>query len=196
MSSKGIRISDEKNDVVCIDLQDILEEINNGNSLNWSILFFYGMGHLKDGKSIPDFEEEVRNSERGVFLTWDDLNMFADSLWQAFDFLVIGCTDPRLIVRHENDQEMYETCDIVIHMHDCCFWEVFSRDEDLISRLVKKFKKIEFLKPDFLASQVENGKGKIKTYKVYAPDRRLPRNSEGVPIPEAGPPLTENVNSL
>lgn len=44
---------------------------------------------------------------------------------------------------------MYETCDIVIEMIDGGFWEIFSKDIAWIDRLAKKYKKIEFLTPDF-----------------------------------------------
>lgn len=40
---------------------------------------------------------------------------------------------------------MYNNCDIVIHMIDSSFWEVFSKDEDFINRLAAKFKDVEFL---------------------------------------------------
>jgi hypothetical protein len=35
------------------ELPDILKEIQNGNLLNWSILYLYATGHLGEGKSIP-----------------------------------------------------------------------------------------------------------------------------------------------
>jgi hypothetical protein len=54
-----------------------------------------------------------------------------------------------MILRYETDQIMYESCDIVIEMFDSCFWEVFSKDEDIINRLASKFKETKFLKPDF-----------------------------------------------
>ena len=52
--------------------------------------------------------------------------------------------------RYNNDQEMYETCDIVIEMVDCGYWEIFSKDEQLINRLAAKFKETQFLESDFL----------------------------------------------
>ena len=44
---------------------------------------------------------------------------------------------------------MYNICDIVIEMIDGGFWEIFSRDLDLISKLKEKFKETELLKPNF-----------------------------------------------
>lgn len=184
MTTRGIRISDAEDDVISVGLQDILAEIDNGDKLYWSILFFYGMGHLSNGKSIPEFEEEINKSKKGLLITWNDLNLFAARLWQAFDLLIIGCTNPKLITRYESDQSMFETCDIVIRMFDSCYWEVFSQD-GLVSKLAAKFKEIEFLESDFLNNQTEI-KDETKKYKIYAPDRPLPRNKDGVPIPGAG----------
>jgi hypothetical protein len=54
-----------------------------------------------------------------------------------------------LLHRYDTDQEMYETCDIVIQMIDSSYWENFSKDEDLINRFAKKFMQVEFLMSDF-----------------------------------------------
>ncbi|MBA3238254.1 MAG: hypothetical protein H0T62_07920 [Parachlamydiaceae bacterium] len=149
MKAKGIRILDKINRVVSVKLQDILKEISNGNLLYWSILHFYGSGVLKNEKSIEVLEEEANKSEKGFFLTWDDLNELANDLWEIEDMLVIGSKKQEKIIRHKIDQDMYESCDIVIEMFDSCYWEVFSSDEALINRLATKFKHTIFLKPNF-----------------------------------------------
>ena len=68
MKTRGIRILDKIDRAVSVTLQSILEEIYDGDLLYWSILDFYGMGHLGNGKSIPLFEEEVCESEKRSFL--------------------------------------------------------------------------------------------------------------------------------
>lgn len=145
MITKGIRILDEFNGAVSVKLQDIFEEIHDGDLLHWSILFFDGMGHLKDGKSIPDFEKEAVESDRGIFMKWDELNAFADTIDQLFSISIIASKDFRKILRYHDKKTMYEACDIVIRMIDSSFWEVFSKDESLIHRLIAKFKDIEYL---------------------------------------------------
>lgn len=149
MATNGIRISDAKNNVICVGLKDILEEIDKGDQLYWSILDFYGMGNLGRGKSIPAFIENINKSERGLIIKWDELILLASCFWQVFDILIIGCANNELVVRYNDDRVMYETCDIVIEMIDGGFWQVFSRDRALINRLATKFKEIEFLKSDF-----------------------------------------------
>lgn len=145
MKTFGIRILDKVNHVVSVKLQDILEEITDGEFFYWSILFFDGMGHLKNGKSIAGFAKEALQSERGILTSWEELNSLADSLEQIFDILIIGCKDVNNIARYQDDKEMYETCDIVINMFDSSFWEVFSKDESLIHRLAAKFKDVKFI---------------------------------------------------
>ena len=149
MKTNGIRILDKKNQIVCVKLQDILEEIVNGEQFYWSILFFYGTGNLRDDKSIPVFEDEVRKLERGMLIKWDALNLLAGTLDQVVDMLIIASKDLQLISRYKNDIEMYEACDIVVEMVDSSYWEVFSRDEGLVGRLAAKFKDTKFLTPDF-----------------------------------------------
>ena len=61
------------------------------------------------------------------------------------DIIVIGSKDKDSLHRYDNDQEMYESCDIVIEMVDSNFWEVFSKDPSLIARLKAKFKETELL---------------------------------------------------
>lgn len=149
MKVKGIRILDKKNRIVCVRLSDILKEIHNGNLLHWSILHFHASGHLGEGKSIPIFTQQINESDKGLFIKWDDLNLLANKLYEVIDILIAGCGDESLLIRYENDQEMYEASNIVIEMVDSGYWEVFSKDKDLINRLAAKFKETKFLEPDF-----------------------------------------------
>lgn len=147
MITKGIRISDIKNGM-CVPFYEILEEINNGSELYWSILFLFAHGFIGGNKGIPDFKQ-VRNSEKGLIISWIELNSLARRFEQIIDLTLIGCKDLNLLHRYEEDQTMYETCDITIEMIDGGYWEVFSQDGSLIARLAKKFKEIIFLTPDF-----------------------------------------------
>lgn len=150
MESTGIRINDLKeNGVVSVRLPDILEEIQNGNLFYWSILYLEATGHLGEDLSIPVFEKQIYDSEKGLFITWEDLNVLSKKFYQIIDITIIGCKGKDLLKRYENDQEKYEICDFVIEMIDSSYWEVFSKDEVFINRLAKKFKAIEFLPSDY-----------------------------------------------
>ncbi|MBS0586322.1 MAG: hypothetical protein JSR76_08550 [Verrucomicrobia bacterium] len=145
MKSKGIRISDKKNNIVSVELPDILREITDGNSLCWSILYLYATGDLGKNQSIPALEEQIKNSERGLFISWNELNSLTRKFWDLMDITIVGCKDKSLLGRYANDVKMRETCDIVIEMIDSGYWEVFSKNEALINRLAKQYKEVEFL---------------------------------------------------
>ena len=149
MKTKGIRILDHKNNLVCVELPDILKEIPNGNLLHWSILYIDAEGNLGEGISLPAFQQQIRQSKNGIFIQWEALNLLSKKFYQIKDLILIGCENENLLRRYKEDQEMYETCDIVIVMFDSSFWEVFSKDEEFINRLTVKFKDIKFLESDF-----------------------------------------------
>jgi hypothetical protein len=163
MKPKGIRILDKISRVVSVELPDILKEIENGDSLHWSILYLEAQAdyigenlyfeavrdYLGEDGSIPEFEEKIRTSEKGFFINWRDLNALAIKFHQVIDIMLIGCKDKKALHRYDNDQERYETCNIVIDMIDSGYWEVFSKDEKFIDRLAAKFEDVKSLTPDF-----------------------------------------------
>ena len=54
-----------------------------------------------------------------------------------------------MLVKYENDQKMYESCNYVIEMIDGGSWEIFSFNFSFIDRLALKFKETKFLESDF-----------------------------------------------
>ena len=148
MKTKGIRVVDKENGHICVNLSDILKEISEGDSYFWSILYLYAFGYKGDMASKIS-EDKINKSERGVLITWKDLNFFSLQYDQFIDATIIGCKDQTILKRYP-EQEMYETCDIVIVMFDSSYWEIFSKDESLINRLANKFKEVELLESDFL----------------------------------------------
>lgn len=149
MKTKGIRILDKEDDVVSVRLQDILQEVQNGNMLFWSILFLNAIGGLGEEKSIPLFMRQINDSEKGFSISWKDLNLLPPKFDQILDIVIIGCYNEKSLHRYKSDRELYETCGIYIEMVDSSFWEVFSKDESLIDRLAMKFKDIKFLESNF-----------------------------------------------
>jgi len=43
------------------------------------------------------------------------------------DIVIIGCAEENSLRRYEDDQRMYENCDIVIEMLDSAYWGFFQR---------------------------------------------------------------------
>ena len=130
-------------------LSDILQEISNGASLYWSILYLDTTGDLGEGKSIPVFQDQIYASEKGIFISWKELNALSQKFWDLMDITLIAVKDISFLHRYNDDKEMFENCDIVIKMIDSSYWIVFSKDEQLIIRLTSKFKEIEVLEPDY-----------------------------------------------
>ena len=147
--TKGIRILDKKDRVVIVKLSDILNEINDGDCYVWSILYLQTTGDLGPGKSIPEFEDQIIESEKGLLIKWNELEELSQKFDVLMDILLIASMKKDVLKRYENDQEMYETCDIVIELVDSGYWEIFSKDDHLIDRLASKFKDIKFLETDF-----------------------------------------------
>lgn len=144
MKAKGIRILDKEGHFVLIKLADILKEISDGNQLHWSILFLDAIGDLGNDRSIVDLAKQANESERGIFLPWNELNDLAEKIY-IIDIDIIGCRDERALHRYSNDKVMYEACDCVIEMFDSSYWEIVSKDQVLISSLAAKFKDTELL---------------------------------------------------
>lgn len=148
MKTKGIRILDKVDRIVRVKLPHILEEIPNGDCYNWSILYFEAISDYKNGKKLPIDESEVNPTKNGLYNSWDRLNEIASQFYQIYDLILIGCKDLTALKRYDNDQEMFEACDVVIVMFDSSFWEIFSKDELLIQRLASKFHDIKLLESD------------------------------------------------
>jgi len=147
--TRGIRILDKNNKVVSVRLSDILEEIHEGNKYFWSILEIEGIGYFDKGRSYLELVKKIEESERGLFISWNDLSIMSRKFHQIIWATIIGCKNKNSLHYYENDQEMYENCDIVIEMIDSSYWEVFSENKKIIDKLASKFKEVEFLEPNF-----------------------------------------------
>lgn len=148
MKTKGIRIPDKVDQNKRVHLSDILNEIPKGDSFKWSILNLEGMGKVEE-ITIQDLEKEVDDSPKGLFLKWESLKELTTKLPQIIDMVLIGAQDESNLKHYPDDQEMYETCDIVIVMFDSSYWEVFAKNESLIQSFASKFKGVKFLESDF-----------------------------------------------
>lgn len=167
MKTKGLRLRDNDNGMVRVELPEIFGEIDNGGQFYWSILFVYVTGHLGEGMSISSFEQQVNKSERGYILNWKELNELVVKFYDVMEIVIIACKDKDCLIRYENDEEMYENCDIVIEMFDSTFWEIFSKNSNLIDRLASKFEEVEFLESDFQSKQYSSNKDQVADLKPH-----------------------------
>lgn len=148
MSTKGIRISDLKEDK-CISLSELLENFLSGDQLNWALLWFDVTPKEKEGRQLSELQKIVQESNEGLPFTFESLTQLSRKIFQEIEILIIGCKNKENIHRYKNDQEMYESCDIVIEMIDGGYWEIFSKDPRIIKKLRERFKETKLLESDF-----------------------------------------------
>jgi hypothetical protein len=149
MKTYGIRISDCESNVLSVKLSDLLEEISNGAIFYWSVLFLDGIPNTGEGKFINEYKNKINKSMNGLMLDWNEICFINAKLFQIYEITILGCKKQKFLHRYYNDQEMYESCDIVIELIDCAFWQIFSKDSKLIRRINKKFKEVELLESNF-----------------------------------------------
>lgn len=148
MKTYGIRISDGRGKVLSPTLSDILEEINEDISFNWCILFLDGTPNPGYGKFLTEYEKKINDSENGLFLSLEELKNLSGKFFQMFETIVLGSYNISLLHRYKEEKDMYKTCDVVIELIDCAFWEVYVKDMKVIEQLKERFKEIELLDPD------------------------------------------------
>jgi hypothetical protein len=145
MKTYGIRISDGSENVLSPTLSDILKVFDKGITLRWGILFLDGIPQPGQGESLVEYEKKINNSEKGLLISWEELNNLSVKFLQMFETIVLGCKNVNLLHRYKEEKEMFKKCDIVIELIDCAFWEVYAKDIKVIERLAEKFKEVEFL---------------------------------------------------
>ncbi len=143
MKTMGIRIF--LNDILRIKLSDVLAEIPNGDSFLWSILFIDGTPNPGQGKHLAEYKNQINESEDGLRVEWKDLFNLSSQFYQIFEIIVLGNYDVNALHRYKNETEMYKTCAITIELIDCTFWEIYAKNQEIISNLSKKFPQFEFL---------------------------------------------------
>jgi hypothetical protein len=149
MKTHGIRISDGRDDVLTVKIEDILQEIKNGSDLKWCILFLDGTPNKGEGILVNEYKCKINGLENGLHLDWREIFLISKKFFQIFEVTILGCKAEKNLHRYSNDQEMYLSCDIVIELIDCAFWQVFSKNTELIKKLKEKFKKTELLETNF-----------------------------------------------
>lgn len=155
MQSKGMRILDKKEDVSSVSLYDLLKEIEYGKDLHWLVAFFYATGDLEDGTSTTELEDEIDESENGLFLSWSELLEFSQKYVGLRDITIEGSKNKESLIRYPLNSEMYAACDLVIEKVESEYWEVFTKDPSLLEKLAKKFTETVSLEPDFLDEEIE-----------------------------------------
>jgi len=148
MKKNGIRLSDVENNVLNIQISDILEEVSTKDSYIWAVLFLDGNSKPGYEKFLTDYENKIKKSRSGIQFEYSKLISITDKYSQIFEITLLGSQNPSLLHRYNKENEMYNSCEIVIELIDCAFWEVYSKDSALINKLSKKFKSTELIDSD------------------------------------------------
>lgn len=145
MNVCGLRIFEDKHNVVSISLGEILDLISNKDEFNLAILFLDATENLRGNHPLASLEQQIKKSKNGFHITLDELYELFSKIDQIIDLDLIGSRNKNRLQRYETDKEMYESCEIVIRMVDSSYWEIYFHDNILLEKFEKRFTKTEWI---------------------------------------------------
>ncbi|WP_295800957.1 hypothetical protein [Mucilaginibacter sp.] len=144
-SIDSIRINGNDDEILSVSLQDILENIKDGQTLKWSLLWIYAVGDLGTNKNMLDFEEEVNSANNGIFFTWEELKSLSSKFEQVLEMVLIGVKDIKDLKRYESDELMYSICQYTIELIDSSYWEIHSLDISSLEQIKDNLPGVEYI---------------------------------------------------
>ncbi len=137
MSKHGIFIGDDSQHRVEIRLAEILDCIEDGNQLEWSILYLWSEGDLSDTRwgTYLALEEAITQTSAGVRVTWDELRALDSQLGQIYEILIVGSANEANLHKYDDDQAMYDACEHVLEAFDSGFWIIHSQSKQTVECL-------------------------------------------------------------
>ena len=82
MITKGIRISDDIDNVISVELRDILDEIHNADEFYWCVLFSDIIPKQENVEFVMGIQKETDKERDGIIIPWKKLRDFANGLFQ------------------------------------------------------------------------------------------------------------------
>lgn len=117
-----------------VQLNDFLRMIPE-NDYIWKIIFFEGIGTAPENLRMEEFEALVEAKPDGYSMTWSEIQIFACSLEQTIDCLIVaGKTDPK-IIGDKLMKESFIDSEIIIEAFDSTEWAVWAKDQNLMRKL-------------------------------------------------------------
>ena len=137
-----VEIRDLQSDGSLVDLKDILPMLpRKATYLLWSILDLEAIGGLGPGGNILDLEEKIRRSPLGLQISWYELETLSKSIFQIINTTIVGVKSadkfPRLI-----RTELESMSEVIIEMIDSTVWVISTVDQDFVSSIQQKFRKL------------------------------------------------------
>lgn len=138
-----IKIYNNSGEVLAVELSDILECIEYGDVLVWSILWLEIIGDIST--SVPELEKSIQKSKNGLPMEWNDLKKLASRIDQVIEMLLIADNNPSNLKRYNNDQEMYDTCEFTIELIDSSYWLIHSPKAENLNKIKKALSRSAFV---------------------------------------------------
>lgn len=104
------------------------------NKWIWAVLEFYGVGIAPAGLAMPDFEERLRDLEKGWLFSWEELRLFANDIEQVFDCFIVAVDSVDKIRKPIEVDEPPQNCFIALEAFDSHEWIIWSDAPELLSR--------------------------------------------------------------
>lgn len=127
MKSNAVKIYGNDKEILSVTLVDVLKCITDGNDCKWSILWLEAIGN-PGSKSMLDLEKEIRSSEKGLLIEWQDLFELSKSFDQVIEIILIGDKDISNLKRYDSEDEMYLKCEYTIELVDSSYWIMHAKN--------------------------------------------------------------------
>lgn len=110
-----------------VQLSDVLSTLG-GEDLEWSIVYFSGLGTGPNGMAMPEFEALVRSLPLGFRMSWTDLREFASALWQTIECVIVAARSIADLLPGDLQEDDFHGCELVIQAQDSTEWIIGKRE--------------------------------------------------------------------
>lgn len=105
-----------------VSLSNILEKIPT-NQYSWIFGYYEGLGGGVRGMNIVEFEQQVREYQPAVVLSWGELLEFAAAQWQTINANIVA-VDATKFVRQPTCRDLLRGRRVCIQAWDSTSWRL------------------------------------------------------------------------
>lgn len=142
MSKNILKINSVKESIEIINIIDIIIDYNPViKDYFFTIPYFDAIPNDNFEGSFMDFSDEIDNNSELLFFNSAQLKKHLLGISQIFDLLILIDRSKKWLRKYSIDEEkvMYENVYITIAYFDGGFWEISSKDEDLLNFIKTKY---------------------------------------------------------
>ncbi len=143
MQSSGVRIFENAREGVTLNLKEILSLVDKGDSYSWTLFALEATLSINASQEGQRIYEAITNSENGCNLTWSELNIFSQNVFQVMDGYFLATWNHEALQIHfeEFDElEIIKKCNIAIIMNDSYYWDIYTKDQNFYNKIIKNLK--------------------------------------------------------